>query len=580
VRLARTPQEEILCGLFAEVLGVERVGIDDNFFALGGDSIVSIQLVSRARQEGLLITPRAVFQHQTVAALAASSKLLRQTAPVQSDTAVGVLSPTPIMRWLQERGGPIDRVNQSMLLRVPAGLQEDQLLVALQAVLDHHDALRLRVLAAAEQSEWTLEVAPVGAVRAATCLRRVDIGRLESAVLRGCIAEEARGAASRLAPGSGVMLRAVWFDAGARRAGRLLLTIHHLAVDAVSWRILVPDLTAAWTAIERGVEPRMGPRGTSLRRWSQLLAAEAVDSARITELGFWSRTLSAPSLSLIDGELDPDRDLAGCAGHLTLTLPAAITEALLTRVPAAFHSEINNVLLTGLVVAVAHWCRRRGRGSGNAVLVDVEGHGREEIFPDVDLSRTVGWFTSLYPVRLDPGPIDLAEAMAGGAALGRALKMIKEQLHAVANHGLGYGLLRYLNPQTAAQLRRLVPPQLGFNYLGRIAAAAATDWRVAGGADALDFGGDPAMRIAHPLEVNALTLDAGEGATLNATWSWAPALISEAEVRALAQGWFQVLEALVLHAAQPSAGGRTPSDLPLVSLSQSEIERLERTYAG
>jgi non-ribosomal peptide synthase protein (TIGR01720 family) len=267
----------------------------------------------------------------------------------------------------------------------------------------------------------------------------------------------------------------------------------------------------------------------------------------------------------------------GAAGHLTLTLPAAITEALLTRVPAAFHGGINDVLLTGLVVAVADWRRRHGRGEDTALLIDLEGHGREEIFPDLDLSRTVGWFTSLFPVRLDPGALDVAEAMAGGAALGRTLKTIKERLHAVPDNGLGYGLLRYLNPQTAPQLNRAVAP-IGFNYLGRFAAATTSDWSIAPERVMLGVG-DPAMPVAHALEVNAITLDASDGPMLAATWRWTPALFAEAAVLDLAERWFAALQALVRHAAAPGAGGRTPSDLPLVSLSQAEIERLERSYA-
>ena len=189
--------------------------------------------------------------------------------------------------------------------------------------------------------------------------------------------------------------------------------------------------------------------------------------------------------------------MGGTAGHLTLTLPAALTAALLTRVPAAFHGGINEVLLTGLVVALADWCRRRGRGAGQAAVLDLEGHGREEVFADVDLSRTVGWFTSQFPVRLDAGALDLEET--GGDALGRALKSIKEQLRALPDHGLGYGVLRYLNPQTAAQLSGFAAPQLGFNYLGRFAAAAQADWSVAG--DAVRLGaGDAAMPLAHALE--------------------------------------------------------------------------------
>ena len=185
IRAPRTPQEDILCGLFAEVLGLERVGIDDNFFALGGDSIMSIQLVSRARKAGLVITARAVFGHQTVAALAGVATLVEEAASTLPDVAIGALPATPIMRWLLERGGPIDRFNQAMLLQVPAGLREDELIAALQTVLDHHDALRLCVAGAAGSGEWNLEVAPAGAVCAGDCLRRIDICGLDAAGLRG-----------------------------------------------------------------------------------------------------------------------------------------------------------------------------------------------------------------------------------------------------------------------------------------------------------------------------------------------------------------------------------------------------------
>ncbi|MDX6523295.1 MAG: hypothetical protein QOI17_808, partial [Gaiellales bacterium] len=354
--------------------------------------------------------------------------------------------------------------------------------------------------------------------------------------------------------------------------------------DGVSWRILLPDLAAAWQAIANGKDPALAPCGTSFRRWAQRLAAEAQDVERVEELALWSGMLRAPALALVDGNLDPARDISGTAGQLTLTLPANITGALLTRLPAAFHGGINDVLLTGLVVAIADWCRRHGpnpgqaasQGTSHAVLLDLEGHGREDIFADVDLSRTVGWFTSLFPVRLDPGALDLDEAMAGGAALGHALKLIKEQLHALPDNGLGYGLLRYLNPQTAAQLAPLATPQIGFNYLGRFAAPDAADWGAAPEPLGLP-GSDPAMALSHVVEVNALTLDERDGPRLTATWSWAPALVSEAAVRDLAESWFRALEALVRHGLAPGAGGRTPCDLPLVALTQAEIERLEST---
>ena len=213
--------------------------------------------------------------------------------------------------------------------------------------------------------------------------------------------------------------------------------------------------------------------------------------------------------------------------------------------------------------------------AGQAVLFDLEGHGREEMFADLDLSRTVGWYTSLFPVRLELGALNVEEALAGGAALGRALKSIKEQLRALPNKGLGYGLLRYLNAETAPQLAGHATPQIGFNYLGRLSSPGAADWAYA--EEAVRLGGDdPAMPLGHGIEINAHTLDGADGAMLIAHWSWAPALIAEDAVHDLAQGWFQALEALARHAAQ--AGGRTPSDLPLVALSQAEIERLEKLY--
>ena len=276
---------------------------------------------------------------------------------------------------------------------------------------------------------------------------------------------------------------------------------------------------------------------------------------------------------------------------LTLTLPASVTEALLTRVPAAFHGGINEVLLSGLVLAVADWRRAQGgagsgQGPGHAVLLDLEGHGREEDgFAGVDLTRTVGWFTSLYPVRLDPGAIDVAAALSGGRLLGRALKSIKEQLRAVPQKGLHYGLLRYLNNDTAQELSGLPEPELGFNYLGRFGAGSASSgagaaWPLASELAGM-ASGDPAMPLAHLIEINALTLDGAEGPQLSATFSFASRLLGEAQVRALAQGWFGALQALVRHVGEaPHAGGRTPSDLPLVALTQGEIEALESRYRG
>ena len=575
-REGRTPEEEILCGLFAEVLGVSRVGLDDNFFEMGGDSIVSIQLVSRARKAGLIITPREVFQRQTVEGLAAIARGLRGVI-VEQESRVGTLPLIPIMRWLEERGAPINRFSQSRLLQVPGRLKEQHLRTVLQAVLNHHDALRLRLIRSMESREWELEIAAVGGVKAEFCLRRVDVVGLDEVGLHACISEEAVAAEARLNPEAGMIVQGVWFDAGPEKAGRLLLVIHHLAVDGVSWRILVPDLAGAWQAVVEGRKPDLGERGTSFQRWAKLLSEHAQDVERMEQLPFWTGALKESAM-LVSAQLDSTRDTLGRAGHIRLRLPVRVTDLLLTTVSSAFHAGINDVLLTGLVVALAQWRRKRRQGGSNAVVIDLEGHGREEIFEGVDLSRTVGWFTSQFPVRLDPGAIDLDEAWKGGRALGQVLKVIKEQLRAVPNGGLGYGMLRYLNSETGSLLAGLGTPQIGFNYLGRWAGAGGGDWGAA--PEEVRGGIDSEMPLAHCVGVNASTIENPEGPTLTATWTWAPALLSEQDVGELAEGWFHVLEALVRHAAQPGAGGLTPSDIPLTSLTQAEIELVEQRIAA
>jgi amino acid adenylation domain-containing protein/non-ribosomal peptide synthase protein (TIGR01720 family) len=581
IRAPRTPEEQTLAALFAEVLRLPQVGIDDNFFDLGGDSISSILLVSRARKAGLRISPRDVFQHPSVQALAAAAP----PAPVQDaapDVAVGPLPSTPIVHWLRERGGPIDRFSQSMLLQVPP-TEEEHLAVALRALVARHDGLRMQL--ARTVDTWHLSVQSAETANAQALLRRIDIAGLDDAGRRGPIAEASRAASSRLAPEAGHMLQAVWFDAGSTQPGRLLLTVHHLAVDGVSWRILVPDLQAAWHLARQGRQATLEPRGTSLRRWASLLEEEARRPARVAELPVWTSVLGAPDPLLSTRPLNPARDTVESARRLTLTLPPALTAPLLTQAPTLFHGRINDVLLTAFALAVADWRRRRARALSsfhdsrdNGVLFDLEGHGREEIFEGVDLSHTVGWFTSLFPVRLGLQDIDLDDALRGGQHMGHALKQSKEQLRALPDNGLGFGLLRYLNPETAKTLGNATP-QIGFNYLGRFAAptaSAAQDWAAAPEAGALGGGADSQMPMAHAIELNALTRDLAEGPELSATWSWAGELFTQDDIGDLAHTWFRALEAIASHTQHTGAGGFTPSDFPLVSLDQTGLEALER----
>ncbi|MEV7551149.1 non-ribosomal peptide synthase/polyketide synthase [Amycolatopsis sp. NPDC089917] len=521
-RAPETASEKALCALFAEVLDVPELGADDDFFALGGDSIVAMRLVGRARAAGLKITPHEVFARRTVAALAEVAESLEDD---------GAIALTPIMHALRELGGPIAGYHQAALLQTPSGMTGEQLKTVLGAVVDRHDMLRARLDRSVDG--WALRVPESVDVH----IERVEAGGEWSALIQ----QHAEPTRSRLDPDAGVMLSATWFDAGSAGPGRLLLMIHHLAVDGVSWRILLPDLASAWESVARGEVPELPAVDTSFRRWSRALSTQD----RGGELDRWKSVLGGADPLVLDRALDPARDVLGTVRKLSLTLPAERTAPLLSRVPSAFGATINDVLLTGLALAVARWRRDEGR----AVLVDVEGHGREEeLAGGADLSRTVGWFTSVVPVCLDLGDLDLDDAFAGGAAAGVALERVKAHLGGLPDGGIGHGLLRYLDPRSGPELAKFAKPQIEFNYLGRIGVPEATDWSYAAEAEAAEIGADERMPVSHVLTINALTEDRPGGPELGAQWSWPEAVLTEESVRDLAEDWFTALDALARRA--------------------------------
>ncbi|WP_433523476.1 amino acid adenylation domain-containing protein [Nocardia pseudovaccinii] len=576
-----TEVERTLAGLFGEVLGIDRVGVDDSFFAMGGDSIMSIQLVTRARAAGVVFSTREVFERKTVAGLA-------QVA-VQDSTAaaalpaelpgggVGRVPLTPIMCWMFERGG-FDHFCQWVMLTLPSGIDVDGIEATVQAVIDQHDMLRARLQPEpTHPSGWALRVRPTATI-AAGLIRRVPVAAAPDSAAFAAIADaEAHAAAERLDPAAGIVLQLVWFD-WAQRPGRLLVVVHHLAVDAVSWRILIPDLATAWAQIDAGQQPRLAPVGTSMRRWAHGLnaAAESLD-----ELGWWRSTLGAADPPLGARPLDPELDVQATVATVEVTLPTSVTRAVLTTLPQAFRGSVDDALIAGLALALARWRQRHGDNVIETLLT-LESHGRHDtVLPGADLTRTVGWFTTAYPVRLDLSGIDIDDAFAAGAAAAAVVKSVKEQLREVPDRGIGYGLLRYLNADTAPILRALPAPQVSFNYLGRLdtvpEALRDSGWLPADG----DTGGgnqNPDAAAAAVLGINAVTTDTSDGPALTAAWDYPSGVLTCAEVTDLAELWRDAVTALAAHASRPGVGGLTPSDVGLVDLDQAAIDRLETRH--
>ena len=548
--------EEILAGIYAQVLGLARVGVDESFFELGGDSILSMQVVARARAAGVALRPRDVFVEQTVARLARVAGVVAGSDEVIDD-GVGPVPATPIIRWLQDVAGPVDQFNQTAVMQAPVGVTEADVIAVLQALLDRHATLRLRVDDDGAGG-WSLTVPEAGSMDAHSCLRTVD-EVTDEAVL---------DARSRLNPAAGVMLSALW----AAPMGRLVMVVHHLAVDGVSWRILIEDLNLAWAQHRTGQSVMLPAPRTSFRQWASLLADVAQRADVVDHAHAWRQIAAVPALL---PAVQPESDTYASAGSLSVDLDVETTRMLLGEVPAAFHAGVQDILLIAFALAMAEFA-----GTGGApIAIDVEGHGRqEELGTDLDLSRTVGWFTTKYPVALTVGGggLEWAQVTAGDAGLGAVIKDAKEQLRALPD-GLAYGVLRYLNDDV--DLAGSDPP-IGFNYLGRLGGGETSGdyWEIR--PDSGSVTGVTAavpMPLMHTVELNAGTVDTATGPHLRAGWMWAPSALDHGQVKRLSQLWFDALTGICTH-VRGGGGGLTSSDIAPARLDQQQIDDLCRRY--
>ncbi|HET7463931.1 MAG TPA: amino acid adenylation domain-containing protein, partial [Longimicrobium sp.] len=544
----RTETEQTLAGIWAEVLRAERIGVHDNYFELGGDSILSIQIVSRARRAGVALSPRHLFEHPTVAALARVARGGAEPAAAPEQGAVTGDAPLlPIQQWFfaQEVEAP-HHWNMPLLLAPRDRLDPRALEAAFAALAAHHDALRLRFHRA--DGAWTqTHGAPAGAAP----LETIDLSALAPADRLEALEAAAANVQSSLALGDGPLLRAALFDLGDEQ--RLLVAVHHLVMDGVSWRVLLEDLEAAYGRAARGEALHLPEKTTSYQAWARRLAAHTAAGGFDGEIAYWTaptRAQAAPVPVDLDGA-----NTEGSVDTLSVSFTTDETRALLHDVPAAWRAQAGDALVAALARALGGWS-----GSG-AVLVDVEGHGREDLFADVDLSRTVGWFTSLYPVLLD---------VRGAGDDAAALRLVKEQLRAIPTRGLGHGALRWLHPDAAlrARLAELPAAQVRFEYLGQMDGAVSGDAFFQLAEEAAGASADPRAPRSHLLEVAASVMDG----RLEVAWTYSAAVHRRETVEALAARYAQALRGTLAAARAAGAGGATASDFPLARLDAAGFD--------
>ncbi|MCA1359979.1 non-ribosomal peptide synthase/polyketide synthase [Bradyrhizobium sp. IC3069] len=539
----RTPAEIAFAAIWAELLGRPAVGLTDNFFELGGDSIISLQMVSRARRAGYLIEPRDVFQHQTLEALARAARTEQRTGTLADQGQV--IGPHPLLpiqsRFFAEDMENRDHWNQAVLLHPRERLDWNVMRRALAAVVDHHDALRLRF--EQKQGSWYAEHgAAVGAE---------ELLWVRQAAGRDAVTALASSAQASLSISGGELLRAVGIDV-ADGSQRFLIVIHHLVVDGMSWRILLEDVASAYRQLAKGdAAAALPPKTHAHALWGQRLRAYATSPELATELPYWTSRCANADVPCDEDHAGNDR--IADADEVLLSFESEWTRRLLTDAPAAYRTQINDLLLAGLARAVWQWSGQ------DDVLVELEGHGREPLAGDLDLSRTVGWFTTAFPVRLAGGSEDPSSL----------IKTVKEELRVIPGRGLGYGVLRYLgSEEQRLALSHAGEPKIAFNYLGQIDGGdEAALFKMA--AESAGRSRDASSPLRRWLTVNGTVRDG----RLFLSFGFGRKRYRRETVERLAALYEAALRELVDHCTG-GACGLTPSDVALSGLGQTELDRL------
>lgn len=538
-----TATEHTLSAVLAEVFDGGAPGVEDDFFALGMDSIVAISLVNRARRHGLPVTPRMVVTAPTIRDLAAAIDAGAATAAESDGPDYGPVPPLPIVSWMYAQPR-FRRLAQGVLLTLPDGVSRAGLETILQAVLDGHDTLRA-VLTDTPDGPRLVTREP-GVVAAGSVLTEIE---LTPGLATDGVAEAMRAAArtalDELDPYGAQLVRALVFR-GTPRGDLLLLAAHHLAVDVVSWNVLLADLAQAGARVAVGAAPEVAPEHTSYRRWSHLLWQRAEQPEVLAQRDYWVAQVQAPDPVLGTRAVRPG-DTWSSLRFTEAPISAATTARILRS--AAGPDGVRDLLLAALTATLASWRGERGQDPAAGALVAMESHGRPDIVPGCDISATVGWFSDVFPVRLGAAehPVDVDRAEREPAAARALLASVAAQLREIPSYGVDFGLLREI--VRVPELVDAADPQVEFNYLGRLdlAGPGDGDWSMVTDpelARALPVDTEPDLPVRYPLSLIATVESTAAGPRLMTRWRWSDGPFTAREVDRLARLWSRAVAAL------------------------------------
>jgi amino acid adenylation domain-containing protein/non-ribosomal peptide synthase protein (TIGR01720 family) len=544
------PTEEQLCAIWSEVLALEQVGVNDNFFEAGGDSILAIRMIASARKTGINFTLLQLYENPTIAELVQLPQLTPAT-PAERNVSEGAAELTPIQHWFFEQDlADAHHFNQSALFELGAKLEPETLKLAVQALVQQHDALRMRYKKAS--SGWQQRVQ--GGKEPGAFIA-VDLSRLSGSEQAKALETRAEELQKSLNLAHGPLLRVALFELGPGKKSQLLIVVHHLAVDFVSWGILLEDLAMAYQQLERQGTVHLPATSASFQSWGAKLIEYANSDKLREELTYWGSVERKKRYPLpVDFPEGPNT--MEFAEQITVGLSAEQTEKLVRH--ARSHNALpHEILLSALLQAIGNW-------SGTArTLVDVESNGRMLRLPELDVTRTVGWFTAIYPVLLHASSLEAPK---------ECLQQVQRQLREVPGSGMGYGLLRYLcsDAEVRERLSCLPEAQVCFNYFGRFDRIVENASLFQPSTGAKGASESPRAQRKYLLEVEGMI----SSGCLQVRFRYGKAVHLQSTISRLAQFFHEALCAYLPDAEPQAKQSRLAADFPLADLSQQDLDHL------